>query len=78
MGALTVRLVIPGLAVTGPDPLAVSLNGLPPGEPVIGDLAPEPGHPDQEITVMVSYPDGYDPAALDGRVPSGPTRTSGA
>ena len=45
------------------DPLAVSLNGLPPGEPVLGTLEPEPGFPDQEITVLVSYPDGYDPSA---------------
>jgi hypothetical protein len=45
------------------DPLALSLNGLPPGEPVIGDLKVEPGNPDQEITVLLSFPDGYDPAA---------------
>jgi len=45
------------------DPLALSLNGLPPGEPVLGTLKVEPGNPDQEITVLVSYPDGYDPAA---------------
>jgi hypothetical protein len=45
------------------DPQAVSLNGLPPGEPVIGTLEVEPGHPDQQVTVLVSYPDGYDPSA---------------
>jgi len=45
------------------DPLAVSLNGLPPGEPVLGTLDAQPGHPDQEVTVLVSFPDGYDPSA---------------
>jgi hypothetical protein len=45
------------------DPLAVSLNGLPPGTPVLGTLDVQPGHPDQEVTVLVSYPDGYDPSA---------------
>lgn len=46
------------------DPLAVSLNGLPPGEPVIGTLSVAPGEPEeQQLTVMVSFPDGYDPSA---------------
>jgi hypothetical protein len=45
------------------DPLAVSLNGLPPGEPVLGTLTVQPGHTDQEITVLVSFPGGYDPSA---------------
>jgi sugar lactone lactonase YvrE len=44
-----------------PDPLEVRLNGLPPGEPVIGTLQVQPGNPDQEVTVQVAY-DGYDPA----------------
>lgn len=45
-----------------PDPLAVSLNGLPPGEPVLGTLtAPEGGV--EALTVQVSYPGGYDPTA---------------
>lgn len=45
------------------DPVEVSLNGLPPGEPVIGTLDAVPGNPDQEITVLVSFPNGYDPEA---------------
>ncbi len=43
------------------DPLEVSLNGLPPGEPVIGTLDLAPGQ-DGTITVAVAYPKGYDPA----------------
>jgi hypothetical protein len=46
-----------------PDPLDVSLNGLPPGEPVIGDKTLEPGQ-SENLTVYVSYPNGYDPAGL--------------
>jgi hypothetical protein len=45
------------------DPLRLSLNGLPPGTPVDGLLNVQPGHPDQEVTVQVSFPDGYDPFA---------------
>src|SRR4249920_1805568 len=45
------------------DPLKLSLNGLPPGTPVDGLLSVQPGHPDQEVTVLVSFPDGYDPFA---------------
>ncbi|MBI5711518.1 MAG: carboxypeptidase regulatory-like domain-containing protein [Candidatus Eisenbacteria bacterium] len=46
-----------------PDPLAVSLNGLPPGEPWIGTLDLAPGQ-DGMLSVAVSYPNGYDPGAL--------------
>jgi hypothetical protein len=46
-----------------PDPLALSLNGLPPGEPVFGTLSPDPVGGDLDVTVMVSYPHGYDSSA---------------
>jgi hypothetical protein len=46
-----------------PDPLEVSLNGLPPGEPVLGTLSLDPGG-DGELTALVNYPNGYDPAGL--------------
>lgn len=42
------------------DPLAVSLNGLPPGEPYIGTFTRMPGAPSGEIDVNVRYPNGYD------------------
>lgn len=42
------------------DPLEVSLNGLPPGEPVIGTIQFDPGTTEQDLTVLVSYPGGYD------------------
>ncbi len=45
------------------DPHAVSLNGLPPGEPVIGTLDVPPGG-DGLTSVSVSLPNGYDPMAL--------------
>ena len=45
------------------DPLAVSLNGLPPGEPVFGTLDVGPGG-GGVTEVLVSLPNGYDPMAL--------------
>ena len=45
------------------DPIELRLNGLPPGEPVIGTLEVQPGNPDQDVTVMVRFDDGYDPSA---------------
>jgi hypothetical protein len=44
-----------------PDPHAVSLNGLPPGQPVFGQLVLGPGE-EAEVSVLVTYPNGYDPA----------------
>jgi len=41
------------------DPHALSLNGLPPGEPVLGFLDPSP-LPEEVVTVAVSYPNGHD------------------
>ncbi|HEX7878055.1 MAG TPA: LamG-like jellyroll fold domain-containing protein, partial [Candidatus Eisenbacteria bacterium] len=46
-----------------PDPLAVSLNGLPPGEPVLGSLSLDT-EGETEVTVMATYPRAYDPAGL--------------
>lgn len=46
-----------------PDPLAVSLNGLPPGEPVLGQLSLGDNE-EAEVSVLVTYPRGYDPAGL--------------
>lgn len=46
-----------------PDPLAVSLDGLPPGEPVSGTLVLDEGVPG-EISATVSLPKGYEPALL--------------
>ena len=46
-----------------PDPQLVRLNGLPPGEPVIGTLtAPVGGS--ENLSVTVSYPAGYDPTGI--------------
>lgn len=45
------------------DPLEVSLNGLPPGEPVIGTLSLGPGGDPAHVEVLVSLPNGYDPVA---------------
>ncbi|MDZ4806192.1 MAG: LamG-like jellyroll fold domain-containing protein, partial [Candidatus Eisenbacteria bacterium] len=45
------------------DPLALSLNGLPPGEPVFGTLTAAVGG-SEELTVQVSYPGGFDPTGL--------------
>jgi hypothetical protein len=44
------------------DPHALSLNGLPPGEPYIGYLDLETGG-NGIVSVAVSFPNGYDPAA---------------
>jgi len=41
------------------DPLKLSLNGLPPGEPVIGFLDASP-EPEVTLSFAVSYPDGHD------------------
>jgi len=46
------------------DPLEVRLNGLPPGEPVIGTLSVAPGQPDGSFPVYVSFPTCYDGATL--------------
>ncbi|MDZ4803237.1 MAG: LamG-like jellyroll fold domain-containing protein [Candidatus Eisenbacteria bacterium] len=46
-----------------PDPLAVSLNGLPPGEPVLGQLSLGENE-EAEVSVLVTYPREYDPAGL--------------
>jgi len=51
------------LNVDHPDPMAVSLNGLPPGEPVLGTLTVQPGGLDPVVTVNVSFPNGYDASA---------------
>ncbi|TPW17381.1 MAG: hypothetical protein FD129_409, partial [bacterium] len=48
---------------THPDPLAVSLNGLPPGEPVLGQLSLGDDE-EAEVGVLVTYPRAYDPAGL--------------
>ncbi|MEO5618743.1 MAG: LamG-like jellyroll fold domain-containing protein [Candidatus Eisenbacteria bacterium] len=42
-----------------PDPQALSLNGLPPGTPVVGTLSGGA----TGLSVQASFPDGYDPAA---------------
>ncbi len=47
-----------------PDPQIVSLNGLPPGEPVTGLLAFDPVNDPATLEVLVSLPNGYDPAAF--------------
>ena len=57
------RISAVALNTDHPDPLAVSLNGLPPGEPVLGTLSLTPGGGDPQVTVNVSYPNGYDAAA---------------
>lgn len=48
---------------THADPLAVSLNGLPPGEPVLGSVTLGTGD-ETVVTALLTYPDGYDPAGL--------------
>ncbi len=45
-----------------PDPLECRLNGLPPGEPVIGTLTLGPGGQDPTVNVNVSFPTCYDGA----------------
>jgi hypothetical protein len=45
------------------DPAALSLNGLPPGTPVIGTLT-APAGGSQHLAVTLGYPDGYDVTAL--------------
>ena len=57
------RISAVALNTDHPDPLAASLNGLPPGEPVLGTLTLQPGGLDPQVTVNVSYPNGYDAAA---------------
>ena len=54
------RLVAVWLNTDHEDPHAVSLNGLPPGEPVFGTLSVGPGGGDSQVSVNVSYPNGYD------------------
>lgn len=61
--AIPYRLVPQWLNPEHEDPLAVSLNGLPPGEPVFGDFHFDPGQTEGELTVRVAYPKGYDPSA---------------
>ncbi len=51
------------LDATHPDPMAVSLNGLPPGTPVIGTMT-APAGGSELLSVNVSYPGGYDPTGL--------------
>lgn len=46
-----------------PDPLAISLNGLPPGEPVLGSTQLDTDG-ETEVTIFAAYPRGYDPAGL--------------
>jgi hypothetical protein len=46
-----------------PDPHAIRLNGLPPGEPVIGTLTAPAGGA-QSLDVQVSYGGVYDPTAI--------------
>jgi FlgD Ig-like domain len=58
--SLPYRLVAKFTNEDHPDPLELSLNGLPPGEPVIGTLDRQPGQPGGEIDVNASYPNGYD------------------
>lgn len=45
-----------------PDPLVLRLNGLPPGTPVTGSVTAASGA-DKQLSVNVSYANGYDPAA---------------
>lgn len=45
-----------------PDPHLVSLNGLPPGEPVFGTFVPDPLG-EGVVTTYLSFPDGYAPFA---------------
>ncbi len=59
---LSYRLSALWLNTEHEDPHALSLNGLPPGEPVLGTLTYGPGE-ETQIAVDVSYPNGYDPAA---------------
>jgi hypothetical protein len=56
---LSYRLIPVFTSTDQEDPLELSLNGLPPGEPVIGDLSYGPNETG-EVTVYASYPDGYD------------------
>lgn len=58
------------------DPLAVSLNGLPPGTPVFGAITPGSGLGEM-VEVTVSYPGGYDPAARYEIVMEGDTDGDG-
>jgi hypothetical protein len=46
-----------------PDPLAVSLNGLPPGEPVLGQVTLGPDE-ETTVSVLVTYLRAYDPAGF--------------
>ena len=59
---LSYRVRAEWLDTDHPDPQALRLNGLPPGEPVLGTLSVGPAGT-AELDVQVSYPDGYDPAA---------------
>ena len=61
--ASPLRISAVALNTDYPDPFAVSLNGLPPGEPVLGTLALTPDGQDPQLTVQVSYPKGHDAAA---------------
>ena len=60
--ALTYRVRAVWLNTDHPDPQAVSLNGLPPGTPVMGTLSAGSSST-TPLSVQVSYPNGYDPAA---------------
>ena len=60
--ALAYRLRAVWLDADHADPGAVSLNGLSAGTPVTGSLNAGPGV-DANLTVNVSYPNGYDPFA---------------
>ena len=61
--AIPYRLVPVWLNSDHADPLELSLNGLPPGEPVLGTLSLTPGGGDPQLTVSASYPNGYDSSA---------------
>ncbi len=60
---LAYRLTPEWLDPEHPDPVALSLNGLPPGMPVTGEITLGSGSPGQ-VDVVARYPKGYDPFAL--------------